>query len=153
MATVTINVAGLEALAERLQSLAQNLPEMLMDANEKIVVATETAIADLYPNMQSRWRVTINDSPGEVASVRAVGSQAIIKWYEYGTPAHPIDPVVGMALAFPGTHGSEGEFVIRGHVDHPGAKAHNEKEILMANMKQAGWSAWSSALADIVTYL
>jgi hypothetical protein len=153
MAVVTINVAGIQELADKMASIGANLPTMLMPANETIVQATEEAIADLYPNMASRWRVTINDAPGAgVASVRASGHQAIIKWYEFGTPEHTITAREGEMLAFPGTHEFEGQSIFTPSVEHPGARAHNERTILMADMAEVAYSEWSAALDELSNY-
>lgn len=151
---VNVNIDGALAVAQRLESLGMNLTNILMPANQAIVNETEATLADLYPNMASRFVLTINDVPSAsiLASVKVTGHQAILKWYEYGTRMHIIEATNAQALAFMGTHEMEGEMVFAPEVLHPGAKAHNEAGILAGDMEITAMTEWSAILENLALY-
>ena len=151
MSRVLLNITGLNTIQARLTELGLNLPELLLPANTVIAEQTEAVIAELYPNMVQEWKVSINKYPGGVASVMAESTDMLVRWYEYGTAAHEIDPVTGQALAFAGTHNWSGQMVITGHVEHPGAIAHNRGATLLAEMGAVARSVWGEELNAIIT--
>jgi hypothetical protein len=150
MSRVYFTVQGMDVIQERLLAIGQNLPELLMYANQLIAEQITIVIAELYPNMVQEWDVSINKYPGGVASVMAKTTDMIVRWYEYGTRAHDIDPRTAQALSFEGTHEFAGMRIITGHVDHPGAKAHNQRLMLLAELGDIARTVWGEELTRII---
>lgn len=144
--TATFDVTALAGFSARLDAARAALGESLAVANEEIVSAVESTIADLYgPRLAPKWQVdAVIGEGGELASVLARTEDKRVLFYEFGTRPHPIAAVNGRALAFK-WRGAQAFYV---RVQHPGTPAHNHREALKVAMGMAARETWGAAIQE-----